>query len=138
MYNSFFNDSILELISITRMARSILSDDGSRGEHRYLGHLLRWSEPRYIYQRRRDSRKISLSPVALVPRLLPYLSPFNVTDPKRKQKRVKCGSRRLCVIQWVCDSGQTTVVGLQWLPPSTLRDTPPFNGPQKMDFYLHF
>lgn len=28
------------------LVKTILSDDGARDEHRYLGHLLRWSEPR--------------------------------------------------------------------------------------------
>lgn len=122
--NWLFKDSILEFISVTRVARSILSDDGTQSEHRYLGHLLRWSEPRWIYQRRRDSRKISLNPAELVPRLQPCLSPFTVTGKKNEIKRAECGSQRLRVKQSVSDSRQISSRTAVVTAP-IITDTPP-------------
>lgn len=61
---------------------SDLSDDGTHTQQRYLEHLLRWWGPRWIYPRRRDSRRISWCPAALVPRRRPCLSQFTATCQK--------------------------------------------------------
>lgn len=121
MYKSLFNDSILELVSITRIALSILSDDGTQSELPWASPpLVRtaidFPAPERFSKNFRESCRIGAPAPAMA-------DPFHCHRPKMKGNGWR-GSQRLSV-QSVCDGGQITVVGLQWLPPSTLTDTPP-------------
>lgn len=122
MYN-WFNDSILGFVSITRIALSILSDDGTQSELPWASPpLVRtaidFPAPERFSKNFRESCRIGAPAAAMA-------DPRSLSPAKTEIKRLKWGSQRLSG-QSVCESGQITVVGLQRFRPSTLTDTPPF------------